>query len=211
MIRLQSRMAGRNAASYTKDLVYTLSVAVGKLGPNVLLGALEALQSGYVPILKPDFWSIHIVNVAFLCCSMSTMFVKNVWFENVVRARGAIEKKACVVGLTRLMCESEFCTSNLEMWKESMLAALKVLEEGDDGVAGFKDEDESLLELEQTGYEAGYSKLFFASVIPVDYLAEYPPAKQYLTESVAKLSASRPGMVCILLALRLIVRIFTCC
>lgn len=133
------------------------------------------------------------------------MFVKNVWLENVARARGTIEKKACVVGLTRLMCESELCTSNLEMWKESMLAALKVLEEGDDGAAGIKDEDESLLELEQTGYEAGYSKLFFASVIPVDYLAEYPPAKQYLTESVAKLSASRPGVVCILLVNELMV------
>lgn len=55
MIRLQSRMAGRNSASYTKDLVYTLSVAVGKLGPNALLGAMEALQSGYVPTLKWTF------------------------------------------------------------------------------------------------------------------------------------------------------------
>uniref|UniRef100_K3WBA5 Importin N-terminal domain-containing protein n=1 Tax=Globisporangium ultimum (strain ATCC 200006 / CBS 805.95 / DAOM BR144) TaxID=431595 RepID=K3WBA5_GLOUD len=171
MIRLQSRMSGRNASGYAKDLVYTVSVLIGKLGPNVFLGALESLQSG-----------------------MSSMFLKNVWLEHVVRARGAVERKVCVVGLTRLMCESEICTSDLEVWKAVLVVALSILEEGDDGSAAVKGEDESLLELEQTGYEAGYSKLYFANVVSLDALAEYPPAKRYLTESIAKLSASRPGV-----------------
>lgn len=48
MIRLQSRMSGRNASGYAKDLIYTVSVLIGKLGPNAFLGALEGLQSGYV-------------------------------------------------------------------------------------------------------------------------------------------------------------------
>lgn len=48
MIRLQSRMSGRNATGYAKDLIYTVSILIGKLGPDALLGALEALQAGYV-------------------------------------------------------------------------------------------------------------------------------------------------------------------
>lgn len=47
MIRLQTRMAGRNSVGYTKDLVYTISVLIGKVGPDVFLGALEGLQKGY--------------------------------------------------------------------------------------------------------------------------------------------------------------------
>jgi exportin-2 (importin alpha re-exporter) len=171
MIRLQSRMSGRNAAGYAKDLIYTVSILIGKLGPDALLSALEALQSG-----------------------MSTMFLRSVWLEHVIRARGAVERKVCVIGLTRLMCESELCASQLDLWKDALVVAVKILEEGDDGSAAVKDEDESLLELEQTGYEAGYSKLYFANVVSLDALAEYPPAKRYLTESVAKLSASRPGV-----------------
>jgi exportin-2 (importin alpha re-exporter) len=50
MIRLQTRMSGRNSVGYTKDLVYTVSVLVGKVGPDVFVGSLEALQQGYATI-----------------------------------------------------------------------------------------------------------------------------------------------------------------
>lgn len=128
-------------------------------------------------------------------CSMSTMFLKSVWLQNSVRARAVAEKKACVVGLTRLLCESELCLSDLPLWGEVLVADVKLLEEDADGAVAVKDEDESLLELEQTGYEAGYSKLYFASATPIDYLSEYPPPSRYLAESIAKLSAARPGVV----------------
>jgi len=76
-----------------------------------------------------------------------------------------------------------------------LAAAVSVLVEAGEGTAAVKDEDESLLELEQTGYEAGYAKLFFASVVPLDHLQEYPTPTRYLAESIAKLSASKPGVV----------------
>lgn len=123
------------------------------------------------------------------------MFLNSVWLQNSVRARALVEKKACVVGLTRLLCESELCLADLKVWSEVLVAAVKVLEENADGAVAVKDEDESLLELEQTGYEAGFSKLYFASSTPVDYLQEYPAPTRYLAESIAKLSAARPGVV----------------
>ncbi|KUF95415.1 Cell 12A endoglucanase [Phytophthora nicotianae] len=171
MIRLQTRMAGRNSVGYTKELIYTVSVLIGKLGPDTFLASLETLQKG-----------------------MSTMFIKSVWLPCNARGRSPAERKACVIGLTRLMCETEFCSADLDMWTEMLAAAVKVLEEAGDTSAAVKDEDESLLELEQTGYEAGYAKLFFASVIPLDHLQEYPVPSRYLAESIAKLSASKPGV-----------------
>lgn len=171
MIRLQTRMAGRNSVSYVKELVYTVSVLVGKLGPDVLLASLESLQKG-----------------------MSTMFIKSVWLTCNARGRGPAERKACVIGLTRLMCETDLCIADLDLWTEMLAAAVSLLEEGGENGFAVKDEDESLLELEQTGYEAGYARLFFASVVPLDHLQEYTVPTRYLAESIAKLSASRPGV-----------------
>ncbi|KAE8910914.1 Exportin-2 [Phytophthora fragariae] len=171
MIRLQTRMAGRNSVGYTKELIYTVSVLIGKLGPDTFLASLDALQKG-----------------------MATMFIKSVWLTCNARGRTPAERKACVIGLTRLMCETELCVADLDLWTEMLAAVVKVLEEAGESGAAVKDEDEALLELEQTGYEAGYAKLFFASVVSLDHLQEYPVPTRYLAESIAKLSASKPGV-----------------
>lgn len=150
-----------------------------------------------------------------MAISMSNMFLKSVWLQNSVRARALVEKKACVVGLTRLLCESELCLSNPALWAEVLVANVKVLEENAEGAVAVKDEDETLLELEQTGYEAGYSKLYFASSTLVDYLPEFPAPTRYLAESIAKLSAARPGVVCSVLLIFLLLSIvslrYHCC
>jgi exportin-2 (importin alpha re-exporter) len=123
------------------------------------------------------------------------MVLDPVWIENAVRARGQSEKKAFIVGLTRLMCESELTASQPVVWGKLLAAAMKVLEDGEESTLSVKDEEETLLDLEQTGYEAGYSKLFFASVAPTDYLMEYAPPRQYLVESLSKFSSVKPGTV----------------
>ncbi|CEG43415.1 exportin-2-like protein [Plasmopara halstedii] len=171
MIRLQTRMAGRNSLGYVKELIYTVSVLIGILGPDALLTSLESLQKG-----------------------MSIMFIRSVWLTCNARARGLAERKACLIGLTRLMCETNLCIADLDLWTEMLVAAVAVLEEGGENGPSTKDEDESLLELEQTGYEAGYAKLFFASVVSLDYLQEFPVPARYLAESISKLSAARPGV-----------------
>ncbi|TDH64918.1 uncharacterized protein CCR75_000629 [Bremia lactucae] len=171
MLRLQTRMAGRNSVGYVKELIYTMSVIIGKLGPNTVLASLESLQKG-----------------------MASMFLRSVWLPCNARGRKRAEQKACIIGLTRLMCETELCLADLELWIELLIRAIQVLEEGGESTSAIKDEDESLLELEETGYEAGYAKLFFASVVSLDHLQEYPVPTRYLVESIAKLSASRPGV-----------------
>ncbi|TMW55093.1 hypothetical protein Poli38472_013855 [Pythium oligandrum] len=171
MIRLQSRMSGRSPASFVIDLLHTISVAIGKLGADAFVGALEALQPG-----------------------MSKMFLVSVWAENATKVRGRNEKKACVIGLTRLLCESELCKSQLDVWKSTLEATVKVLEDVEDSSSLVRDNDDVLEDLEQTGYEAGFSKLHFASIVPTDCLSEYPEGKNYFVTSLAKLSASQPGV-----------------
>ncbi|CCI49622.1 unnamed protein product [Albugo candida] len=169
MIRLQSRMAGKNSTAYTKELVYTLSVLIGKQNPNILLDTLEALQPG-----------------------MSIMLLNSVWTGGASHSKGQLERKACVIGLIRLACETTLCRSQGELWGKLVTAAINVLE-SPDSAAPTKGEEEALLDLEQTGYEAGYSKLYFATVTSADYLQEYGIPQLFLVQNISKLSQSEPG------------------
>ncbi|KAF1778937.1 Armadillo-type fold [Phytophthora cactorum] len=141
MIRLQTRMAGRNSVGYTKELVYTVSVLIGKLGPDTSWRLWKRCRRECRP------------------CSSSLCGCRAM---RVVVALPS-ERLALLADETDMLA-----------------AAVKVLEEAGESGAAVKDEDESLLELEQTGYEAGYAKLFFASVIPLDHLQEYPVPTRYL-------------------------------
>ncbi|KAJ0394174.1 hypothetical protein P43SY_008448 [Pythium insidiosum] len=92
-----------------------------------------------------------------------------------------------------LICEANMIMSDIEMWQALLSGIIRVLAE-DDTSSVVKDTDDMLEDLEQTGYEAGYSKLHFASVVPSDLLVDYPPPKGYFVSELAKLSAMRPGV-----------------
>jgi exportin-2 (importin alpha re-exporter) len=126
---------------------------------------------------------------------MAKMFTETVWLPNVTKIRGRNEKKATVIGLTRFLCESEFCQSHMDIWKNVLAAAVNVLEDVEESASVVKDADEALLDLEQTGYEAGFSKLHFASIVPTDLLGEFPVARNYFVTSLSTLSSKRPGVV----------------
>lgn len=126
---------------------------------------------------------------------MSAMFLTSVWLPNVTKVSGRNEKKACVIALTRLLCESDLCLSQANNWKAVVEHIIRVLEDVDASPSLSKDDDEALLDLEQTGYEAGFSKLHFASVVPADLLSEFPPGKSYFVTSLSALSAAKPGVV----------------
>lgn len=123
------------------------------------------------------------------------MFVGTVWLTNVTKVRGRNEKKATVIGLTRLLCESDFCLQQPTMWSKVLEATVIVLEDVEDSTSNVKDADDALLDLEQTGYEAGFSKLHFASVVSTDMLNEFPVGRNYFVTSLSTLLASRPGVV----------------
>ena len=122
------------------------------------------------------------------------MLLTSVWTGGASHSKGLLERKACVIGLTRLACETNLCRSQGEFWGKLVTAAINLLETPD-SAAQLKDEEEALLDLEQTGYEAGYSKLYFATVTSADYLPEYGLPQLFLVQSISKLSPSEPAKV----------------
>lgn len=171
MLRLQSRMNGRMGIIYTKELILSLSIFIGKNGAMPLFESLEKMQAG-----------------------MSSMLMKQIWIPNVMKIRGEMEKKNVSIAMTRIACEVPGIQADAECWGNLLAEIVNVLEEAEETTAQ-KDADDALLELEETGYEAGYSKLCFASISGNDLLCEIPSAKMYLATSLSTLSGSRPGVV----------------
>lgn len=171
MMRLQSRMGARMGIIYVKDLIYSLSVFIGKHGPAALFEALEGIQAG-----------------------MGRMVLEGVWLKEVLKIRGTLEKKTVAVSMVRVLCEYQLVMTDDVLWVKQLTALLLLLEEKDDTTA-LKDADDELAELEETGYEAGFSKLYFASATSMDIFSSISCPKKFLVSTLSTLSSARPGHV----------------
>ena len=129
---------------------------------------------------------------------MGLMLVQQVWIPNFMKVRGKLERKTVAIGMNRILCEAPVVKNNPELWITMLNGILQFFEDTQ-VEEQVKDADEQLLELEETGYEAGFSKLYFASSKTVDLLAEFPSAKHHLATSLSTLSAANPGTVSSLL------------
>ena len=126
--------------------------------------------------------------------SMGAMLLRDVWMPNFMKIRGVLERKTVAIGMNRILCEVPEVLSNQTLWIEVLNGILQLFEDKQE-VAQVKDASDQLAELEETGYEAGFSKLYFASSKPVDLLPEFPSAKHHLATSLSTLSTQRPGVV----------------
>lgn len=169
MMRLQTRMNGRMGILYVKELLYAMAVFIGKNGPTPMFESLENLQPG-----------------------MGVMLLEQVWLTNATKVTGSIERKAISIALTRMLCESSQIKTNEAKWIQVLSTILHLFEEKET-LTQTKDADDALLELEETGYEAGFSKLCYACNQESDLLPDFPAPKVYLVQSLATLSGSHPG------------------
>ncbi|KAF0694245.1 hypothetical protein As57867_014805, partial [Aphanomyces stellatus] len=170
MMRLQTRLAGRNAGVYTKEMVVTLSIFMAKHGAMTLVKAVESIQPG-----------------------MMKMLVDPIWVENAVKAKGANERKAALIGLTLLVCDTPFSKDAVVLAK-LFPAISKLLDSKEDSSTMLhKTEDEILIDLEETGYDAGFTSLHFASSGGVDYTSHVLNGRQVCLESISRLSSGTPG------------------
>ncbi|CAK4329689.1 unnamed protein product [Aphanomyces euteiches] len=170
MMRLQSRLSGRNAGIYTKEMIVTLSIFMAKHGAMTLVNAVESVQPG-----------------------MMKMLVDPIWIENAPKAKGPNERKAALIGLTLLVCDTPF-SKDTTVLPKLFPAISRLLDNKDDTSATLtKTEDEILIDLEETGYDAGFTSLHFASSGGVDYASHVPNGRQVCLESISRLSSSTPG------------------
>ena len=174
MMRLQARLNTRMGILYTKGLLYTLSVFIGKHGPSTLFDALENIQPG-----------------------MGMMLLDQVWLPSVLKVRGAMERKAISIGMTRILCELPQVQTNHNLWIKVLTKILQLFEEKEEVIEA-KDPDAQLVDLEEMGYEAGFSKLCFTSSKEKDYMEHIQSAKHFLTSSLSTLSSQTPNVVSVL-------------
>ncbi|EQC32893.1 hypothetical protein SDRG_09424 [Saprolegnia diclina VS20] len=170
MMRLQTRLHGRNGTLYVKEMLLTVSIFMAKHGTTRLINAVEGCQAGMMRMLLP------------------------IWIEHIVRVSGA-DKKPAVVGLTLLVCDSPFKQdANAIRTLLPALATLLLEKENKTAHIAAKTEDDILLDLEETGYDAGFSSLHFSSAAgAIDYLDFIPNYKRQLCESMSQLSRATPG------------------
>ncbi|RHZ02004.1 hypothetical protein DYB35_009019, partial [Aphanomyces astaci] len=129
MMRLQSRLSGRNASIYSKEMIVTLSIF------------------------------------------------------------------AALVGLTLLVTDT-FVGKDAELLDKIFPAISKLLDVKEDtSTTVHKTEDEILIDLEETGYDAGYTSLHFASSAGVDYAAHIGNGRQMCLESISRQSHATPHFV----------------
>ncbi|RQM11905.1 hypothetical protein B5M09_012399, partial [Aphanomyces astaci] len=172
MMRLQSRLSGRNASIYSKEMIVTLSIFVAKHGAATLVNAVESVQPG-----------------------MMKMLLNPIWVDNAVKAKGPHERKAALVGLTLLVTDT-FVGKDAELLDKIFPAISKLLDVKEDtSTTVHKTEDEILIDLEETGYDAGYTSLHFASSAGVDYAAHIGNGRQMCLESISRQSHATPHFV----------------
>ncbi|OQS02111.1 exportin-2 [Thraustotheca clavata] len=170
MMRLQTRLHGRNGTLYVKEMFLTFSIFMAKHGTMHLINAFEGCQAGMTTMLLP------------------------LWVEHIIRANAA-EKKAALVGLTLLVCDSPF-KQDANALRNLFQSIATTLVEKDDksSLITLKTEDDILLDLEETGYDAGFSSLHFSSASGgIDYLDFIPNPKRMFCESLSQLCRSTPG------------------
>lgn len=162
----------------------------GKFSPEAWVHLLESLQSG-----------------------MTRMVLTQVWIPNVQMAAiaGGMEAKACVVGLTRVLCEyRELLASaeGLEIWggllkgvvcmatPEADKDANSVVGKRGGGDEGIDEEDawEKQQAVQEVSGEAVFSKLHFASAGDEDYFPEVGNPLSFVAQRLNTLLASNPGV-----------------
>ena len=134
------------------------------------------------------------------------MVLTQVWLRNTQMAAlaGGSEAKACVVGMTRLLCEYRELQSSLETWGAllSGIVSIAAPEAGkagkDGGMGGGEEEDEEdAWEKQQavpevTG-EAVFSKLHFASSGEVDYFPQVGEPVSFVAAQLNAFFATNPA------------------
>lgn len=123
------------------------------------------------------------------------MVLERVMITDLSRVAGDIDRKIVTVGVVKLLCE---CPAMLappyrNYWPNLLQALITTFEMPPDNTALEGDE---FVEIENAvGYQAAYSQLNYARIKVIDPIPDIQDGCKYLCDSLAKLSASRPGDV----------------
>ena len=111
--------------------------------------------------------------------------------DDVDTLQTILERKAVVVGLTRLLTDTpEMVQAYQALWVPVLTSIIKTVEVAD---AANDDEEDQLEELEKGGYQTTFNKLAFSKSRETDYFPDVPNPVVHFATALCKLGAQMPG------------------
>jgi len=127
--------------------------------------------------------------------NLFAMVVERLIVLEIQRVSGALERKICAVGLTRLICDTPICFtgSYSATWVPLLGALIGLFELPEDESVP---EEEHFVEIEDTpSYQSAFAQLVFVGKKERDPVAEIVDPRAYLVQSLHRLSTQHPGRV----------------
>jgi exportin-2 (importin alpha re-exporter) len=169
---LFARLKSSRTPKYLRCMLVFLGVMIGKHGGDFVIQQIDAIQAG-----------------------LTGTFIDKFWLPTLQSVHGKLERKICVIGLTRLLCNSPlFLERYFKLWDRMLNGLLKLMALPEDAVnPQLADGDYEAQE--NQGWSAEYVKLASAGPQQVDpfsnVTAENIP--NLVASSLSKLTATHPG------------------
>lgn len=124
---------------------------------------------------------------------MFGMVVERVFITEMSKISSKIDRKMVSVGITMILTECPQMLNGTynQNWGKLLQALVELFEVPSDNTS----DPDNYVDDEPSGYQAGFTQLAYAKPVVHDFLAHISNEKQFLVESLAKLSKSKPGTV----------------
>ncbi len=142
----------------------------GKYGPAIFNDQLNSIQPG-----------------------LSTMLLRQIWIPRLqTEIPNRIDAKIQIVGLTKVICDDHMLLSDAngaQIWAKLLEGVVKVVTSSSAKLDPSNDENDVV----EIGYDATFSRLYFAAKPPMDPFADITDPIMHLVKSIHSLCQSNPG------------------
>ncbi|MDP2439100.1 MAG: hypothetical protein Q8P67_25415 [archaeon] len=122
---------------------------------------------------------------------LTEKFLLSQWIPVVQTVSGRLERKICIIGMTKLLCDTpSFLKSYFGSWDKLLVATLKLIALPETVAPQFEDGDYTA-ETPQD-YNSSFVRLSSIRPIPIDPFPEENPSN-YFAINLSKLTAAHPG------------------
>ncbi|CAN0047642.1 unnamed protein product [Ascophyllum nodosum] len=168
---LLRRLMNNKTVKYVRFLTIFLCTFIAKYGVAALEQCLQQQEAGMINKLLSQVWIPNFSNRLVL---------------------SPLERKVQVVGMTKLMCQSQEVMQNATLWQGLLVCIMETLvpEEASKNKDDVEEPDD---EEEEIAFDSAFSKLRMTGSGAQDPVAEIPSETMFLAKSLADLCASQPG------------------
>ena len=169
---LLTRLQKGKSTRYVRLLTNFFALFVGKFGAQVYFDAMNQIQAGIALTLLVQVWCPRLQS----------------------DAPGPLDAKIQVVGLTRLLCDTDALVADAngkQIWAQTLACVVQILTTASFASRADDDDDGEI----EIAYDATFSVLTFARQKFEDHFADVADPPGTFVRALHTLSSSRPGVV----------------